>query len=1015
MRSIWQATFLLLSLFLPVLASAQPAITDVSPNSAARGATVGVQITGSETIFQQDSEVTSVVWLQQNGSRIDATTVDVTSATLLDATFEIPGNAPVGLWDVNVEQVGGAVVTLLDGFTILSGCGISDLAAGTQTGCVPASNTYTQQVIVTFANPPSTGNLVVNGQNFTIGTSPQTVTLTGLTANGNAVNVTANFSAEVGCSRTENSLFTAPPSCAVQPCSITDLAAGTQTGCVPATNTYTQQVVVTFANAPATGNLVVNGQNFTIGTSPQTVTLTGLVANGAAVNVTAAFSANTGCSRTENSLFTAPASCAPVCGISDLAAGTQTACVPATNTYTQQVIVTFANAPATGNLVVNGQNFTIGTSPQTVTLTGLVANGAAVNVTASFSANTTCSRTENALFTAPANCEVQPCSISDLAAGTQTGCVPATNTYTQQVIVTFANAPATGNLVVNGQTFTIGTSPQTVTLTGLNANGAAVNVTANFSANTGCSRTENALFTAPASCAPVCGISDLAAGTQTPCVPATNTYTQEVIVTFANAPATGNLVVNGQTFTIGTSPQTVTLTGLNANGAAVNVTANFSANTSCSRTENALFTAPASCAPVCGISDLATGTQTGCVPATNTYTQEVIVTFANPPATGNLVVNGQSFTIGTSPQTVTLTGLVANGAAVNVTASFSANTSCSRTENGLFTAPVSCTPVCSISDLAAGTQTPCDPANNTYTQQVVVTFTNPPATGNLVVNGQSFAIGVSPQTVTLTGLVSNGAAVDVTASFSANTSCSRTENALFTAPARCRQGDAPDCSEAEPSIAKLWPPNHKFQKVSIRGVTDPDGGDVTITITGVTSDEPVNGSDDGNTCPDAKIKSNGRVELRAERTGNGNGRVYAIHFTATDETDDSCDGVVFVCVPPNKDSVSCVRDETQYDVTRCTAAKAGEESPGLPLVARAEGDQIAILITTEESGPVDLALFDLRGRLVRRLAARDFPAGEHTLHWDGRDTNGREVANGLYFVRVVMSGETHTSKTVWMR
>ncbi len=824
MRSIWQATFLLLSFFLPVLASAQPTILAVNPTSATRGATVGVQITGSQTIFLQDSEVTSVVWLSQNGPRIDATTVDVTSATLLDATFVIPGNAPLGLWDVNAEQVGGAVVTLVNGFTILSACGISDLAAGTQTSCVPATNTYTQQVVVTFANPPASGNLVVNGQNFTIGTSPQTVTLTGLTANGAAVNVTANFSAEMGCSRTENSLFTAPPSCAVQPCSISDLAAGTQTACVPATNTYTQAVVVTFANPPATGNLVVNGQNFAIGTSPQTVTLTGLVANGAAVNVTASFSANTGCSRTENSLFTAPANCAPVCGISDLAAGTQTACVPATNTYTQQVIVTFANPPATGNLVVNGQNFTIGTSPQTVTLTGLAANGAAVNVTASFSANTSCSRTENSLFTAPANC-----------------------------------------------------------------------------------------------------------------------------------------------------------------------------------------------APVCGISDLAAGTQTSCVPATNTYTQQVVVTFANPPATGNLVVNGQNFTIGTSPQTVTLTGLASNGAAVNATASFSANTSCSRTENALFTAPANCAPVCGISDLAAGTQTACVPANNTYTQAVIVTFANPPSTGNLVVNGQSFAIGTSPQTVTLTGLVANGAAVNVTASFSANTSCSRTENSLFTAPARCRQGDAPDCSEAEPSIANLWPPNHKFQKVSIRGVTDPDGGDVDITITGVTSDEPVNGSDDGNTCPDAKIRSDGRVELRAERSGDGNGRVYAIHFTATDETDDSCDGVVFVCVPPSIGG-TCIRDETQYEVTRCSAAKAGpSESPGLPLVARAEGDQIAIVITTATAGPVDLAIFDLRGRLVRRLAAQDFPAGEHALHWDGRDANGREAANGLYFVRLVMSGEAHTSKTVWMR
>ena len=32
-------------------------------------------------------------------------------------------------------------------------------------------------------------------------------------------------------------------------------------------------------------------------------------------------------------------------------------------------------------------------------------------------------------------------------------------------------------------------------------------------------------------------------------------------------------------------------------------------------------------------------------------------------------------------------------------------------------------------------QTPCDPATNTYTQVVVVTYENAPVTGNLVVNG----------------------------------------------------------------------------------------------------------------------------------------------------------------------------------------------------------------------------------------------------------------------------------------
>jgi hypothetical protein len=195
-------------------------------------------------------------------------------------------------------------------------------------------------------------------------------------------------------------------------------------------------------------------------------------------------------------VFNTGVSCA--CSINALTAGTQTACNPATNTYTQQVTVTYVNPPATGTLNVNGQTFAITTSPQTVTLTGLTANGAAVNVTAVFSASATCTRTATALFTAPAACNA--CSITALSAGSQTACNPITNTYTQQVTVTYVNPPASGTLNVNGQTFAITTSPQTVTLSGLNANGAAVNVTAVFSASSTCTRTNAALFTAPAAC-----------------------------------------------------------------------------------------------------------------------------------------------------------------------------------------------------------------------------------------------------------------------------------------------------------------------------------------------------------------------------------------------------------------------------------------------------------------------------------------------------------------------------------
>jgi hypothetical protein len=52
----------------------------------------------------------------------------------------------------------------------------------------------------------------------------------------------------------------------------------------------------------------------------------------------------------------------------------------------------------------------------------------------------------------------------------------------------------------------------------------------------------------------------------------------------------------------------------------------------------------------------------------------------------------------------------------------------------------------------------------------------------------------------------------------------------------------------------------------------------------------------------------------------------------------------------------------------------------------------------------DLSVYDVAGRLVRRLAAGDLPAGRHTAIWDGRDDRGGDAPSGAYFLR--LSGET---------
>lgn len=50
---------------------------------------------------------------------------------------------------------------------------------------------------------------------------------------------------------------------------------------------------------------------------------------------------------------------------------------------------------------------------------------------------------------------------------------------------------------------------------------------------------------------------------------------------------------------------------------------------------------------------------------------------------------------------------------------------------------------------------------------------------------------------------------------------------------------------------------------------------------------------------DAAVSGN-QILLRAERAGTGNGRVYVVHFTATDDQGGSCSGTVKVGVPHSK-------------------------------------------------------------------------------------------------------------------
>ncbi|HSN86493.1 MAG TPA: SBBP repeat-containing protein, partial [Thermoanaerobaculia bacterium] len=111
----------------------------------------------------------------------------------------------------------------------------------------------------------------------------------------------------------------------------------------------------------------------------------------------------------------------------------------------------------------------------------------------------------------------------------------------------------------------------------------------------------------------------------------------------------------------------------------------------------------------------------------------------------------------------------------------------------------------------------------------------------------------------------------------------------------------PDCSAPFASPSTLWPPNGRMVPVSIRGVTDPDGDPVTLRVTAIRQDEPLSRKRQ----PDATGLGTATPRLRADRVGNGDGRVYHIAFEATDPAGAACTGTVTVCVPHDQGKPAC--------------------------------------------------------------------------------------------------------------
>jgi hypothetical protein len=243
----------------------------------------------------------------------------------------------------------------------------------------------------------------------------------------------------------------------------------------------------------------------------------------------------------------------------------------------------------------------------------------------------------------------------------------------------------------------------------------------------------------------------------------------------------------------------------------------------------------------------------------------------------------------------------------------------------------------------------------------------------------------------------------------------------------------PDCSGAAPSVAEIWPPNHKFVGVNIVGLTDPDGDPPeSITITTITQDEPLNTFGDGNFEPDGDGLGTPTALVRAERSGSkkvpGNGRVYEISFTAVDGNGGEFSASVTVCVPHDQgNGNACIDDGQSFNSVTGAAKLTLPTDKVLEKATMPDGYELLenypnpfnptteIAFAIPEAGEVSLSIYNLSGQLVRTLVSGQLSPGNHKVTWNATDDSGQRVATGIYLYVLKAGSVTIQKKLTLMK
>jgi len=153
----------------------------------------------------------------------------------------------------------------------------------------------------------------------------------------------------------------------------------------------------------------------------------------------------------------------------------------------------------------------------------------------------------------------------------------------------------------------------------------------------------------------------------------------------------------------------------------------------------------------------------------------------------------------------------------------------------------------------------------------------------------STSAGTSVSFSSVLALGTNVLAVSVTDSIGNSAACATTVTVVDTTP--------PVIVSISADPHTIWPPNHKMVSVRVRAVVTDTCTSATWKIISVASNEAEDAKGSGNTKPDSRITGDHTLQVRAERSGGGSGRIYTITIEAVDLSGNTAHATVTVTVP----------------------------------------------------------------------------------------------------------------------